>query len=191
MRVTQIDDGLWRWTGLHPEWAPDADWEEEVGCVYFEAADAIVLFDPLVPPEDSARFLEALDRDLERAQRPLAIQLTVPWHARSTGSLVELYGATVGAAPPDGVTPFRVTGTGGETETLYWLPDPRALVTGDILLGDPLRLCPDGWLPEELGAEAVRDSLRPLLDLPIERVLTAHGEPLLEGGREALADALG
>ena len=190
MRVARIEDGLWRWTGLHPEWTPDSDWEEEVGCVYYEASDAIVLFDPLVPPEDTVGFLAALDRDLERTGRPLTILLTVPWHGRSAGRLVELYGATVGARPPDDVSPFRITGTGGEAETLYWLPGPRALVAGDVLLGDPLRLCPDSWLPEELRGAPVRESLRPLLDLPIERVLTAHGEPVLEGGRDALAELL-
>ena len=190
MRVERIEDGLWRWTGLHPEWTPDSDWEEEVGCVYYEASDAIVLFDPLVPPEDTGGFLAALERDLERTGRPLAILFTLPWHARSAGMLVELYGATVGARPPGEVSTFRITATGGEDETLFWLPGPRALVAGDVLLGDPLRLCPDSWLPEELRDAPVRESLRPLLDLPIERVLTAHGEPVLEGGRDALAELL-
>ena len=29
-----------------------------------------------------------------------------------------------------------------------------------------------------------------MLDLPVERVLTSHGPPTLEGGREAVARAL-
>ena len=33
-------------------------------------------------------------------------------------------------------------------------------------------------------------ALLPLLDLPIEIVLPAHGKPVLEGGREALETAL-
>jgi hypothetical protein len=33
--------------------------------------------------------------------------------------------------------------------------------------------------------------LRPLLDLPIERVLVSHGQPVLHGGAQALATALG
>ena len=32
--------------------------------------------------------------------------------------------------------------------------------------------------------------LRPLLDLPVDRVLVTHGEPMLEDGHEALAKAL-
>ena len=47
--VLQIDDGLWRWTALHPDWKVGDDWEQEVGCVYYEAPDATVLLDPLVP----------------------------------------------------------------------------------------------------------------------------------------------
>jgi hypothetical protein len=36
----------------------------------------------------------------------------------------------------------------------------------------------------------LRKALRPLLELPIEMVLVSHGEPVLSGGREALAKAL-
>jgi len=34
------------------------------------------------------------------------------------------------------------------------------------------------------------EELRPLLALPIELVLVSHGEPVLEGGSEALARAI-
>ena len=60
MNVLEIERGLWRWTGLHPDWTPDEGgpdgWEREVGCVYYETPDAVVLTDPLVPPEDPDRF---------------------------------------------------------------------------------------------------------------------------------------
>jgi len=36
----------------------------------------------------------------------------------------------------------------------------------------------------------LREALRPLLGLPVELVLVSHGEPVLEGGREAIAKAL-
>ena len=45
MQVVRVADGLWRWTAYHEEW------RDEVGCVYYEAPDAIVLIDPLVPTE--------------------------------------------------------------------------------------------------------------------------------------------
>jgi hypothetical protein len=191
MRVAEISRGLWRWTGLHPEWTPEAEWDEEVGSVYYDAPDALVLIDPLVPPEDPDEFLAALDRDVERTGKPVAILLTVPWHARSVRELGGLYGARVGGPPPAGVSAFEIKATGGADETLYWLEEPCALVVGDVLLGDPLRLCPDAWLPQELRGPPIRDALRPLLDLPVRRILTAHGEPVLENGHAALAQLLG
>ena len=55
MQVQEIATGLWRWTGLHPDWTPEEDWGEEVGCVYLETSAAITIIDPLVPPEELAR----------------------------------------------------------------------------------------------------------------------------------------
>jgi hypothetical protein len=62
-------------------------------------------------------------------------------------------------------------------------------VAGDVLLGGPLRICPDSWVGKA-GQGAVREALRPALELPIERVLVSHGEPVLTGGRAALESAL-
>jgi glyoxylase-like metal-dependent hydrolase (beta-lactamase superfamily II) len=194
MRVTEIAPGLWRWTGLHPEWKPsDAGpdgWSQEVGCVYYETADAVVLIDPLVPPEDADRFWEALDRDVARVGLPVAVALTVEWHVRSTEAILERYGGTRAASA--GVEEIVVVGTGGESERLFWLPEQRALVTGDVLLGAEggVRICPDSWLPEELRGERIRQELQPLLELDVERVLVSHGEPVLTNGLEALRQAL-
>ena len=194
MHVTEIAPGLWRWTGLHPEWTETdrgtEGWEQEVGSVYYETSDAVVLIDPLVPPEDSARFWAALDRDVERAERPVAVLLTVAWHARSCEAILARYGGT--REPPEGVDEFRITGTGGEPERLYWLPQHRTLVAGDALLGSDdggIRLCPESWLPG-VGRAGLAEALRPLLDLPTERVLVAHGEPVLADAHAALARAL-
>jgi hypothetical protein len=63
-------------------------------------------------------------------------------------------------------------------------------VFGDVVLGRAggLRL-PRTWIGEE-HYDAVVESLRPLLELPVERVLVAHGEPVLADGHKALAAAL-
>jgi glyoxylase-like metal-dependent hydrolase (beta-lactamase superfamily II) len=62
-----------------------------------------------------------------------------------------------------------------------------------VLLGDAdggVRLCPRSWLPETTTLERLRESLLPLLDLPVARVLVSHGEPVTRNGRVALERAL-
>ena len=61
MDVLEIAPGLWRWTAYHEEW------KEEVGCVFVATEDGVVLIDPLVPADDTARFWKALDRDVKRS----------------------------------------------------------------------------------------------------------------------------
>ena len=211
MRVEQLQPGLWRWTGLHPEWTSDDGgpdgWEQEVGCVYAEADDAVLLIDPLIPPEDEQRFLDALDRDVDRSDRPVAILLTSPWHVRSARELAARYGAEVhapnvpnesvegahafafGDSLPGGVQTFDAHFHG---ESLFWLPVHRALVAGDVLVGraDGLRVAPDSWLAEHERGGRIRESLRHLLELPVELVLVGHGEPVRADAGRALTSAL-
>ena len=165
MEVLSVASGLWRWTGLH------AEWKQEVGSVYYESPDALVLIDPLVPPEDEERFWAALDRDVERATRPVHVLVTVHWHTRHSRAIVERYAARVWAPAraraavarragavtdpfrpgdplPGGVQAFA---TARSNEVVYWLPEHATLVPGDVLLGDGaggIRLCPDSWLPK-------------------------------------------
>ena len=207
MDVAEIEPGLWRWTAYHEEWRND------VGCVYCETDDGIVLVDPLVPPEDAERFWRALDRDVERAGGGVDVLLTVFWHVRSTAAIQARYGARAWAATaswaavarrtktviepfrpgdrlPGGVEAFR---TARRTEVAFWLPERRSLVPGDVLLGDDaggVRMCPESWLPGSTRHRELAESLRPLLDLPVERVLVSHGEPVLRDGLKALAAAL-
>ncbi len=187
MDVQELAPGLWRWTAPHPEWKEGDDWEQDVGCVYYEAPAATVLIDPLVPPERE-RFFEALDRDVERRGLPVSILLTCAWHGRSSGELAERYGAVVGASAVEVVAlPFPIV-----QETMYWLPGHAALVTGDSLMGDGrggIKVCPDTWLEGD-APQLLRRNLRSLLDLPVERVLVSHGEPAYENGRAALEAAL-
>jgi glyoxylase-like metal-dependent hydrolase (beta-lactamase superfamily II) len=188
--VREVATGLWWWTALHPAWTP-ADggpdgWDQEVGCVYYEAPGGVALIDPLVPMEDRDRFFRALDRDVERAGLPVRVLLTVEAHRRSAAELAERYDGTIGEVP-DGVE----IALDRWDERVYWLPAHGALVFGDVVLGRGGGLeLPRTWIGEEHYAEVV-DDLRPLLGLPVERVLVTHGEPVLEGGRRALAAALG
>lgn len=211
MDVQELAPGLWRWTAAHPEWTEDAEWPRDVGCVYVETAGTVVLIDPLVPTDVNARatFLEHLAADVERNGKPVAILLTLPWHVRSAAELAERHGAEVWASSataeqvdgvvtrpfePAEILPGGVIGIDAqrEGETMYWLPEHRALVPGDSLLGDGeggLRIPPDSWF-EDTPATDFKLALRGLLDLPIERVLVSHGEPVLAGGLAAVARAL-
>jgi len=75
----------------------------------------------------------------------------------------------------------------------HWLADARALVPGDAILGaggGGLTLCPASWVGGEDKLAKLRETLRPLLDLPIQIVLVSHGEPVLRGGARALGRAL-
>jgi glyoxylase-like metal-dependent hydrolase (beta-lactamase superfamily II) len=212
VEVQELRAGLWRWTAPHPDWEPDEDWERDVGCVYYEAADAVVLIDPLVPAGEEERFWQALDRDVERAGRPVAVLVTIYWHARSAQAVADRYDGRIYAhegavellaARDTRVTdPFHVhdplpggivsVDTSRASETVFWLPEPRVLVPGDVILGadDGIRLCPASWLPKGYSLEELRRDLRPLLDRPVELVLVSHGRPVLEGAHEALAGAL-
>ena len=81
MDVQQLAEGLWRWT------------THRAGSVYYEAPAAIVLFDPLVPAGEEAKFLAYLDRDVERVGLPVSILLTARRNERSAPFLRERYRA--------------------------------------------------------------------------------------------------
>jgi glyoxylase-like metal-dependent hydrolase (beta-lactamase superfamily II) len=218
VQVVEIAPGLWRWTAPHPDWTPEQGgpdgWEAQVGCVYCEANGAVVLVDPLVPRDagERERFWRALDRDLERVGVAPDVLLTCAWHARSTGEVLERYPGATARVPaqsasdlPDSVTattfaagdelPGRVRAFEAALpgEVIFWLPSHQALVSGDTLIGADeggVRVCPDSWLEGRDPAE-IRAGLRQrLAELPVERVLVLHGEPVLSGGREALDRAL-
>lgn len=200
--LTELRPGLFRWTALHPDAEPSpdpgtpADWGPFVASAAYAAPGALLLVDPLVPA-DRPKLQAALDALVEAHGQPVQVLTTLKWHRRSRDELAARYGATTSRARdtlPKGVETITIEGAG---ETMVWLPAPQALVPGDRLLGDDaggLRLCPDSWLrylPSGMRQAELREALRPLLDLPVELVLVAHGEPVLTGGREAIARALG
>ncbi|MCW3069618.1 MAG: hypothetical protein JWL67_2243 [Solirubrobacterales bacterium] len=198
MLPVEIVPGLLRWTALHPDWPPDGepgsadDWDQEVASVLYERPDSVSLFDPLLPAEDRAQFLAWLDERI--AERPVSILTTIRWHRRDREQLAERYRSTTRRAwnaVPEGVVPRPLRGAG---ETMYWLPDAATLITGDRLLGDGaggLRVSPESWLASaQVDRAGAATLMRSLLELPIERVLVSHGEPVLHDGRAAVARAI-
>lgn len=194
-KLEQVAPGLRRWSAWHSEW------RQEVGSVAVDTADGLVVIDPLDPPPE--------------VRAPAHILLTVHWHARSAGELpAERVWATsreVRKLRNRGVTvtdPFeqdpelpggiKAFPTAREGEVVYWLPQQKAVVVGDVLLGagakphatsEPLRLAPENWLEGATRKQLVK-SLLPLLDLPVERILVAHGDPVLQGGKEVLRNLI-
>jgi hypothetical protein len=194
--LTELAPGLHRWTARHPAWQPRAepespgDWPEEVGCVAYEAPDALVLIDPLIER------WEPLDALVERHGRPVAVLTTMRFHGRSREAVAERYGATlISHDQPSPMGTVRVPIEGAD-ETMVWIEAPRALVPGDRLIGDGaggVRMCPPSWLrylPGPPGLDDLRAGLRPLLELPVELVLVSHGEPVLRDGAAAIEAAL-
>jgi hypothetical protein len=194
----EIAPGLLRWTAPHPDWSPRAepgsseDWGQMVGSVLYELPQAATLIDPLLPVEGRAGFLARLDERI--AGRAVSVLTTIHWHRRDRAELAERYCSNTDRAwnaLPRGVASKPLRGAG---ETMFWLPDVAALVAGDRLLGDGgggLRVCPESWLHDmRVDRVGLGVLMRPLLELPIERVLVSHGEPVLHDGRAALARAI-
>ena len=199
MEPREVEPGLWYWTAPHPDWRGATDWPEDVGCVCCRAADAVVLIDPLLPPGEEAEFWAFVDA----FAAPVAVLLTAPWHRRDAAAVAERYGTTVWAhelarprlsfptrsdALPAGVEAFVPDGD-DEGQVAFYLSAYHALVVAELFMGtgEGLRLCPS---PSLRDRDAFDRSLRRLLDLPIQRVLVAHGEPVLSNGRRKIADAL-
>jgi glyoxylase-like metal-dependent hydrolase (beta-lactamase superfamily II) len=174
--------GVTRWTAWHDHWGKD------VAAFAVDTPDGLVFFDPIDPPAELGS--------------PAHVLVTVFFHARSSGSLgARVWAPTslvkrlknrgvevtdpfdVGDELPGGIQAFA---TGRSGEVLYWLPEQKALVVGDVLLGSPFRLCPKSWLGQAT-LDDLRAALRPLLELPVEQIFVGHGDPVLSGGRDALA----
>ncbi len=198
MLAVQIAPGLWRWTAPHPEWtagaAPgsSAYWDRDVGSVMYELDDAVALIDPLLPVEGREEFVRLLDE--RGAGRPVSVLTTTHWHRRDREELAQRYqgrSARAWNAVPAGVSPRPLRGAG---ETMFWLPRAAALVCGDRLIGDArdgLAVCPESWLADvRVDRAGVAGLMRGLLELPVERVLVSHGEPVLHDGRAVLARAI-
>jgi glyoxylase-like metal-dependent hydrolase (beta-lactamase superfamily II) len=180
---------LRRWTSF------SEDWQEEVGCVAVESADGLLHFDPLDPPEQADHtFVTVFFHARDARGRVWAPTRLVKRLANRGVEVTDPF--EPGDELPGGIECFE---TARDGEVAYWVPSERALVVGDVLLGagakprptdDPLRLCPARWIGGGKTHDDLRASLRPLLELPVERVLVSHGAPVLEDGHARLAAIL-
>ena len=182
-----VGPGLWIWRLSYPDWHPGAGWPEEVTSTCVESGGEVAVLDPLAPPEGSAVW-ERLD-----ARPPTMAVVLKPDHVRDVDLFVERYGARAfgpwlferqniprtelepiepGSALPGGL---RALYDGrGRNETPLWLPEQRTLVFADALIGADGKLL----IWDTPHIERARPALRELLELPFERVIVAHGEPV-------------
>jgi len=101
-----------------------------------------------------------------------------------------LPGGIVGLGPVP-IDSSDVDADGAVEEAALWLPEQRAVVVGDILVGTPegLRV----WWSDRsdpVYERRVAPFVRRLAELPVEIVLPAHGEPVLSDGSSELGRAL-
>jgi glyoxylase-like metal-dependent hydrolase (beta-lactamase superfamily II) len=185
--IEDIRPGLKRWAGPHPEFDPTEgeldDSYTDVASALFHADDALVFIDPLVPDD----LWPALDAEVKESGKPVVVLTTIFFHERDRDGIARRYGGRLGGD----VAGVRAFSAERADEVAYWLERPRAVVFGDAVLGDNaggLRITP--WARNAEGLEKTRRALLPLLDLPIEVALPAHGTAVLANGRDALARAL-
>jgi glyoxylase-like metal-dependent hydrolase (beta-lactamase superfamily II) len=213
VKPERVASGIWRWTARHPQWHP-GEFGAEVASFALEAGGDLLLLDPLLSADDAQPLLDLLD-DLA-ADRAVHALITIGYHVRSAEPLCERYGGRVhgprtcasrlrdpglfselelGRPGPGGVTAFPI-GRPRRTERPLWFPSHSALAFGDALVATPdgdLRI----WSQDPVDERRLRwyrerfaPTLDPLLELPAERILVAHGEAVLEHGAEALRAAV-
>jgi glyoxylase-like metal-dependent hydrolase (beta-lactamase superfamily II) len=198
--VRELQTGVWHWEARHPEWTPKDGgpngWGPDVSSYAIDDGERLLLFDPLAVPSE----IEERARD-----REIAIVLTCPWHRRDAVELARRLDAQIYVPPPDPPDPDPVPGQvfnagdrlsvgvqaypGREpNDVVLWVEGARAVIAGDTLIdrGNGLEF-PRKWVPDDMDADEILESLQPLRELPVELVLPTHGAP---ADRAALERAL-
>ena len=189
VEVRDVVAGLWIWRFEHPRWKPGQGWEPVVASTYVESGGETLVLDPLAPPADAAEVWQRLD-----TRPPSTIVVLKPDHVRDVDLFVRRYRARAfgprlffrndipetelefiepGSQLPGGIV--ALYDGRGRNETPLWLPEQRALVFADALTapGGELRV----WASPSHEQRAL-PALRALLELPFERVIVSHGEPV-------------
>jgi hypothetical protein len=211
-KLEALAPGLHRWTARHPDWHPSG-FGSEVACFALADGDDLLLVDPLLPEGKD----DLLD-DLVKATKNVRVLITIPYHVRSAETIRDRHGATIhgpaqAAKKLAKTTSFTPLTPGGASdgpvnamafaigkprraEQPLWLPSHQAIAFGDALVTTPageLRM----WIQEDPTPKRVawyRDTFAPTFDdlraLPVTRVLTTHGAPIVHDGAAHLANAL-
>jgi hypothetical protein len=206
--VRELRPGIWHWRSPHPDWDEGQWWPQLVSSYGIELGDDFLLFDPLLVPDELHERATAVvltapyhERDARRLGLPVHTPPADTWqdwvkkfgvdpdHVRDMESedLAWLRaGGGEGHFRAPGAWPFGICAYAGreDNDLILWLPSIRTIVTGDTLSdfghGLDVQL---GGRKHVTRADVVRQ-LGLLLDLPVELVLPAHGEPADRAGLE-------
>jgi len=186
--IVDIEPGLWIWRIHHTDWVPEGEIDRVVTSVCVEEGAEIAVLDALAPPR-GAGIWERLD-----ARPPTMGVVLKPDHVRSIDLFVERFGLRafgpdvfqrddVPRSDLEPIYPGMTLPGGfvalydgrGRNETPLWLPEHGTIVFSDALttLGGELQVW---WTPWH--EERALPALREMLELPFERIIISHGEPV-------------
>jgi hypothetical protein len=194
--VREIAPGLWHWSARHPHIGSD------VSSYYL--LEERVLIDPMIPEEGLDWF--------RVHGKPEHVLLSNRHHDRDSWRLRDAFGCAVhcarnglheleGRGPvepfdfgdelPGGVAACEVDAICPD-ETALYIPAHRALACADGVVVWPgkhgLSFVPDWLMDDPDGTKAaLLAAYRRLLDLDFALLLLAHGDPVVEHGKEALS----
>jgi glyoxylase-like metal-dependent hydrolase (beta-lactamase superfamily II) len=195
-----VAPGLWIWRLDHPSWSPGLDWEPTVTSTVVESGGEVALLDPIAPSAQATELWSRLDD-----HPPTMVVVLKPDHVRDVDVFAERYGGRAfgpslfwrGDVPDTELEPIEpgselpggliaLYDGRGRNETPLWLPEQRTVVFADALTAPrgELRVWSTPW-----HEERALPALRRLLELPFERVIVSHGDPVHD--REAYEHALG
>ena len=194
--MRELITGLWYWATEHPNLGQDVS--------SYYVADAAAVLDPMVPDEGLAAF--------DGLPVPEHVILSCRHHDRDHARFVEAFGASfhvseqgvheypgedvraygVGDQIVPGITAVANGRIAPDDMVLRIDVEGGALAFADSLLhtDGQIGFMPDGLLGEDPAQvrRDITDAVRGVLDQDFEHVLFAHGDPIVGGGHEALAE---
>jgi glyoxylase-like metal-dependent hydrolase (beta-lactamase superfamily II) len=166
-----------------------------------ETASGIYLIDPIPLTADLMHDLATGTRTIgiivtnenhQRAAAFFAEQMRVPVYSAVSNmpGLEQIVAVKDGHPLEPGLTAVSIEGAPAGEITLHWAANGGTLVVGDALINFE----PHGFtfLPAKYcqNFARMRRSLEKLLEYEFERILFAHGTPIISGGRQRLEELL-
>ena len=189
MEIRDVAPGLWIWRTEYVDWKPSAEFEGPVTSTYAEHGGERYVLDAKSPGADAHELWSRLDaspptvsvvlkpdhvRDVDAFVRRYDTRAFGPWlFWRNNVPATELEMLEPGVELPGGA--LALDDARGRQETPLWLPEHRTIVFADALTAPEgeLRVWTTRW-----HEERVLPALRAMLELPFERVIVSHGEPV-------------